>query len=101
MILDVPTSDEPTQAGTNLLNLAWGTDQPYRQISSSMRIRSQPGLAGRGVCAAKLGDALAPHDAVTSVIVGPRSGRLPLSDAALLRRAAPPSGALEVFSRGH
>jgi hypothetical protein len=53
MILDVPTSDELAQAGTNILNLAWATDQPYRQISSSMRIRSQPGLAGRGVCAAK------------------------------------------------
>ena len=67
MILDVPTSDELTQAGTNLLNLAWATDQPYRQISSSMRIGSQPGLAGRGVCAAKLGDALAgPHDAITT-----------------------------------
>ena len=65
MILDVPTSDELSQAGTNLLNLAWATDQPYRQISSSMRIRSQPGLAGRGVCAAKLGDAPAQHDAIT------------------------------------
>lgn len=40
MILEVPTSDELTQAGTNLLNLAWATDKPYRQISSSMRIRS-------------------------------------------------------------
>ena len=40
MILDVPTSDELTQAGTDLLNLAWATDQPYRQISSSMRIGS-------------------------------------------------------------
>jgi len=40
MILDVPTSDELTQAGTNPLNLARATDQPCRQISSSMRIRS-------------------------------------------------------------
>ena len=68
MILDVPTSDELTQAGTNLLNLAWATDQPYRQISSSMRIRSQPGLAGRGVCASKLGDALAKHDAMIAIL---------------------------------
>jgi hypothetical protein len=56
MILDVPTSDELTQAGTNPLNLARATDQPCRQISSSLRIRRHPGLAGRGVCAAKLGD---------------------------------------------
>ena len=68
MILDVPTSDQLTQVVTNLLNLAWATDQPYRQISSSMRIRSQPGLAGRGVCAAKLGDALAQHDAITALL---------------------------------
>jgi hypothetical protein len=47
MLLDVPTSDELTQAGTNLLNLAWATDQPYRQITSSMRIGRQPRLAGR------------------------------------------------------
>ena len=31
----VPTSDELAQAGTNLLNFAWATDQPYRQINSS------------------------------------------------------------------
>jgi hypothetical protein len=40
MILDVPASDELTQAATNLLNLAWATDQHYQQIGSSMRIRS-------------------------------------------------------------
>ena len=28
MILDVPTSDELTQAGTNLLNLTWATEPP-------------------------------------------------------------------------
>ena len=61
MILHVPTSDEVTQAGTNLLNLAWATDQPYRQITWSMRTGGQPGLAGRGVCAAKLGDELSPN----------------------------------------
>ena len=63
MILDVPTSDELTQAGTNLLDLAWATDQPYRQINSSNEDSKLARASGPAGYAPR--NALALNDAIT------------------------------------